>query len=737
MKLSCLLPSSGVLLAASLVVAQETDTTSPTASNPEATTVASPPKPAELGGDASSSHPSAVSAPTSNESKEQHGDLVEVRDLGVTHVLGQRRKVASATRVATPLIDIPMGLQVVDRELLQKQQVRELGDALRNVSGVYSPGTYSGGYTYFFLRGWWASNVGNYRRNGLEIWHLGHPYNSNVERVEILKGPASILYGDLEPGGAINLVTKKPSSTPSQTFQATLGSYELRRLETDITGTVQGSSTTAYRLNASYEQADSWRDVVNHKTIFVAPALTFMPLESLEWTLEAEYKKDDRVGDPGFFIPNNTLEELKQIPLNRFYGEPYGTYDFEDRTLLSTLEFKPLPGLAIRNTLSANYAQRTPFNIYLDGLDSTGRLKRSQYFYTQNNRTLFGALDIVGNIATGPVGHQFLAGVDVQANVNRAPDFMDRSLDSTMSLDRPVYQVSDLQFPAKDPDPYRSEVNKYGVYVQDQLAILDGRFQALLGLRYNILDNRLDTNDASDFAPRVGLLAKPTTWLSTYASYTRSFQPNFGDKLSGPLDPTYSTQYEAGLKADLLERKLSATFSLFQINKDDIVNWIEVGDDWIQKQGGTQRSRGVELDVQGKPLRGLYLAGSYGFVKAVVVEDPNFQKDNSLPFPEHTASLWMDVDVPGLPEAVGTWNLGAGAFYRGEYFSDETNTVDVPQALTLDLGATWTLPLPSGAHRIQANVQNVTDERVYNNAWGTWEFGRPRTWQVSWKADFR
>jgi iron complex outermembrane receptor protein len=231
------------------------------------------------------------------------------RELGEVQVLGQKRRTASATRTNQELLDIPMSIQVIGQEVVQQQNAIDLATLTRNISGVNLQGTYGGQDTYQFFnaRGFDLNNAQNFRRNGLMVWNMGTHFNDNIEAVEFLKGPAAILYGDVAPGGILNLVTKKPLRYDYRRLELKVGQYGLLRPTLDVSGPLNEKKTLLYRVNTTYQQSNSFRDEVSSRALMFAPTLTWNPTARLSWTGEYVFKQTTAANDPGLVSPDSTF----------------------------------------------------------------------------------------------------------------------------------------------------------------------------------------------------------------------------------------------------------------------------------------------------------------------------------------------------------------------------------------------------------------------------------------------
>lgn len=676
--------------------------------------------------------------------------------VGGVSVTGQRAPVVSATRTRTPLIDIPQNVQVVGKEVFEKQAVVELSDALRNVSNVTHTGTYNGGYEYFSSRGFFMSNVANYRRNGLLLPNFGRLFSDNVERVEVLKGPAGILYGDVTPGGILNVVTEKPLGFTRREVSLTMDQFGLVRPAVDLTGPLDDDRRVLYRLNVSGERGRSFRDQVRNEAIMVSPSLSWQPDQETSVLLEASWKTDDRVGDPGLVSPDGSVAALRQLPIERFLGEPSATYGYKDRDIALTAERWVADRWRLRALGGYNHSDRMPLNIYADGVRNGTEVVRRQFYFQQFRRTLTGSLELVGEFVTGPVAHEVLIGADWSTHTSRQGDSQRGALAESFDLFNPQYGSAPLRpfDEGLEQDNYLM-TRRGGVYIQDQVRLMDGRMHLLVGLRWNdfLQGRRYDEGaelpeempvDVEDrvISPRLGVVFKPRPWLSTYASYSEAYEVNGFDWIDPTvaIPPTYATQYELGLKGDLLGERLGFTLAAFNLRKDDVYGWAYVNAadpaaadwDWYTYTGGIHESRGVELDLSGRVGERVSVVASAALTAAEIVEDPAYEAGNRLSnTPRETLSLWADWDPAGVLESV---ELGGGLFYKGDFYGSDDNTPDglVPANHTIDLSAAW----ERGPLRVRGVVRNVTDRVSYLGGFGVWEPQAPRRFMLTLSSTF-
>jgi iron complex outermembrane recepter protein len=674
------------------------------------------------------------------------------KELNEVQISGQKRRTSTATKTDIQLLDLPMSIQVVGQELIQQQQIIDIKDVVKNVSGVNQTGSYNGGYQYFNSRGFNMNNWTNFRRNGTLLWNMGNHYADFYESVEFLKGPTAILYGDVAPGGIINFVTKKPLNYTYGKFDMKAGEYGLLRPSIDVSGPLNSSKTLLYRFNGTYEYSESFRDVVNNKTVMLAPSLTWKVDPSTSWNVEAAYKNDDRVGDPGLVSPDGSFEGLKRLPVSTFLGERNGTYTYTNGSVFSTFKHYLNKNWNVQNILSYTHTTRRPLNIYTNNdADAQGNITRSQYFFKQRFDTYTASLDLVGEVYTGKFKHKILIGGDLVDDVILMQGFNEQDIPGTVNLYNPQLG-SPLQALQEEDETSRGFYNRLGLYIQDQVSFLNDKVQVLVGLRYNNYENGTRYDNPEDkpddyksvkdnpLVPRLGLVIKPQEWLSLYGSFSRSYEINGFDwiDVNRLLDPTFGEQLEFGFKSNLLQQKLGITLSAFQINKENVYSYAyadaapsfpyiaySTDEDYYTYYAPKYQSQGLELDVNGKVTRQLFLNATASLIKAEVVDDPGVPKGNWLDNQPRTMfSFWGSYKFNTLTNWLKHLDVGYGMFYKGRFFASIGNEAEsrVPANYTMDFSTGYNID----KFRIQLNVTNFTNRQNYLGSFGSWEPQWPR-----------
>lgn len=625
------------------------------------------------------------------------------------------REGSTATKTDTPLRDIPGSIQVIPRQLLKDQNTTRIQDALQNISGVNKDGNYgssdSGGY---FIRGF--DQAGNFRNGFSDNDFYSSVDTANIERIEVLKGPASVLYGQAEPGGIINVVTKQPLSTPFASVDLSVGSYSFYRPSIDLSGPLTDDGSLLYRLNIAYQNAGSFRDFNFTERVFIAPVITWNISDRTSLTFDFEYLNNNYRFDRGLPSIGN---RPAPIPIDRFIGYPIDGDTYGDDSFRAGYRFehKFSEDWQLRNAfsfVSANIGGIAAFagRELIDERFSPIFISRDEFL----RETFTLQTELVGKFNTGSVVHRPLLGVELRRNIWTYTSFDVAEPTPPLDIFDPNYDVALPAIPDESTFGYTTRRDTLGIYFQDQITFADN-LKVLLGGRFDAFQRREDfgtpdEESLSAFSPRVGVVYQPIEAISLYASYTESFQPDrfLGRGATGtPFKPTRGTQYEVGIKADITEG-ISATLAAYQITKSNVITSDPVDPD-ISIQVGEQRSRGIELDVAGEILPGWKIITSYAYTDAII------SKDNTIPVgnriynvPEHAASIWTTYEIQeGGLEGLG---FGLGLYYVGDRFADNENTSTMESYFRTDSA----LYYKRDNWRLGLNFRNLFNETYYETS---------------------
>jgi iron complex outermembrane receptor protein len=666
-------------------------------------------------------------------------------ELGTVVVSGVKVKSASATRTVMELQDIPQAIVVVGQKTIDQQGAFDLTTIVRNMSGVNFTGNYSGAgsYQFFNARGFDLSNSQNYRWNGMMIWNLGNNYSDNIEQVEFPKGPTSILFGDVAPGGIMNFVTKKPLADFTVDVDLKLGQWNLFRPAVDISGPITKSKNLRYRINTSYEKSNSFRKNVTSERLLIAPTVAWDITSKLSLNVEAVFKNAKSTDDPGLVSPDGTISGLDKLDPKLYLSETSHKYLFNDQSYFATLTYRLFKSWRIRAVGFFGNTANRPFGLWPDQPDSVGNFGRNQYGYYQKLNNYSSSIDAYGSFYTGGIKHNLLLGLETQATTYKYTNDGTLSPFDTTNINSPLTQISGVATPSEDPYlPFESRIARFGVYVQDQIMFFHERLHLLLGVRFgqtkqgnHYFQDQLagtgyegykdDIVTKNVVTPRIGLVYKPRQNVSLYASYSEGYEINspdiFAQNYAQYATPpaTLSNQVEVGVKSNLLGDKLGASLSIFQINKHDPYGYVYLDpvnpnyDEYNVYYQGHHRSQGIELDVDGKILDQLSATAGFAYTDAKIMSDPGYPSGNRLPnAPKYTGNIWLNYEPIKTLKGL---TLGTGVYYKDRFFSGINNdpNLEIPASYTIDVALGYKYK-QFGA---QLNATNITNQVNYSNPW--------------------
>jgi len=628
---------------------------------------------------------------------------------------------ATATRIDTPLRDIPQSIQVVPQQVLEEQQIIRVRDALRNVSGIGEGNSFGNSRETYVIRGFFTTDV---LRNGfLERSNFrAFRETANLERVEILKGPASVLYGNLEPGGIVNLVTKVPLAEPRYSFELQAGSFGTIRPSIDLTEPLNTDRTLRYRLNAAYERSDDFRDFDQDiERIFVAPVLSWQVSDRTDLIFELEYLHDERPFDRGIIAFGDGIAD---IPFDRILGEPDDVVRLEEFSAALRLNHQLDENWTLRNGVRFFTTDNSFRFARADTLDeATGELTRSDWSDNESSFWNYALqTSIQGQFSTGALEHTLLVGVDLF----RLTDTFDNrsSIEPIeppppINIFAPEYGLGDR--PSRDDltDIFRFEdkIDNLGIYLQDQITVTNS-LKFLLGGRFDIINQNSSFNGEESeqqeqaFTPRLGIVYQPLEPLSLYASFSQSFTPNSGTTVEGDLlSPERGTQYEVGMRGELFDGRLTANLAAYNLTKRNIAVTDPNNIDFSIAIG-EQRSRGIELDVIGEISPGWNIIASYAHTDAEVTEDggSSLEGNQLADVPRNAASLWTSYEIQrGDLQGLG---FGVGLFFVGDRSGNLENDYEIPSYVRTDASIFYR----RDSWRVAINFKNVFDVDYIQNA---------------------
>jgi len=636
-------------------------------------------------------------APGTETDATQGEDAIQVVVTGEQETGYRVPNASTATRTDTPILNIPASIQVIPRQILEDQQATQLNEALRNASSVSTRNSSLSLTESVIIRGFDSSF--NIFTNGFRNITGGSAAVrrdvANIEQIEVLRGPASVLYGRGEPGGTINIITKQPLREAYYAVEGAIGSFDFYRPSLDISGPLNSDATVLYRLNAAYENSGAFVDFFNVERFFVAPVLSFQLGENTTLSLEGSYSNDSRPGYQGLPAVGTVLSNpLGDVPRSRNLGDPdIGNVNFTVGEIGYRLEHRFSDNLILRNAFRADFFnQDRNEQLLVTGLQADNRTVNRRASRTTGSNVQFYTLqtELIGTIQTGSIEQELLLGVELGHTRSEGRVFSASA--PPIDLFNPVYGLPLLNF--NEVFNAVETRNILGVYAQDLISI-DDNLTILLGGRFDLVDYQYEDNlddlfsvgqQDTAFSPRFGIVYQPIPPVSLYASYSRSFSPlgAFGSRnVDGePFKPTTGESLEAGVKAEFLDGRLLATLAAYQLTRQNLITDDPDRPDF-SIQIGEERSRGVELDVIGEILPGLNLIANYAYTDALVTEDNRgFEGNRPNNVPQHSGSLWLTYEIQdGNLQGLG---FGTGVFVVGERKGDRANTFDLPGYVRTD-----------------------------------------------------
>ena len=669
---------------------------------------------------------------------ENSGKLDEVTVRGLRSL---NKKPVTIGKVDIAPLDLPQSVTIVSGALIEDQQAQRLSDVLKNVNGVYLSTARASTQETFAARGYGLGS-NNLFKNGSRVNTGVMPEMSSLERVEVLKGSAAILYGNVAPGGVVNMVTKQPKFNWGGEVSMRTGSYDLYKPAVDVYGPI--SKNIAFRVNGIYEKANSFRDNVNSERFYVNPSMLFLFGKKTELTVQGDYLKHDFTPDFGIGSLDNT--KVADVPRSSFFGTPWQYAKSQQSTA----------GFTLKHTLNTNWTLKVngSYQNYKRDYFSTERIQAAangdwkRPLGRQNNEEdyFIGQVDLTGHFKTGSIGHTLLAGADAESYMIKAYTYnVPTAYDSINILD-PGKFTPRTDMPTATASRFsESPVVRTGVYVQDLIS-LSSKFKLLVGVRWSLQEaKKIDTTNLATnlknpsgavkidkaFSPRVGLVYKPIETTALFISYANSFSVNNGTDVYGKaLDASIIDQFEAGIKNDFFNGALSANLTVYRIINNNLAQTAQFREDGVTPNNNTAlkeltgetTSDGVELDIVGHPLPQLSVTAGYSYnfmryTKTPDVKGNYVEKERLVNSPAHTANAtafynWKQFKFGAtfnyVGKRIGGWNNTIGQAQGYD------RRIPVKEFATLDLSAGYTYRRISLLAKL-SNVTNTYNYYVHEN----------------------
>lgn len=620
---------------------------------------------------------------------------------------------ATATKTDTPILETPQSISVVGREEMEARGALDIMDVVQYTPGV-SVNTYgpdNRGWDSITLRGFSTFNGGY--RDGLAqtpagvTYYFTEPYG--LDRVEVLRGPSSMTFGQGDAGGIINNVSKKPTGERIREVEVQYGSFDRMQAAFDLGDAFGVNDTLSYRLvglglDSNDQDEYPTGEKLNRKRMYLAPSLRWQPNAATSFTLLGEYINMKSAEDPYFFSTGYKLTDVKM-------GDPgFSNIKREQASIGYQFEHRFNDDWTFRQNFRYTHLSVDRRVVWTDAIneDVTAISRVARTWDDPMSQSVLDT-QMQGKLRFAGTEHTVLMGVDWSDQRAKANRFIGPAPD--LDLLNPVYNVP-IATPTEPLADYGQKIRQAGIYLQDQIKLGD-RWIVTLGGRQDrvtsILDDRLNgayersTDDA--FSGRAGLTYLAGNGVAPYVSYSESFLPNAGvDGEGNPFKPSRGKQVEVGVKFQPAGSRSLYTLAVFDLNKTNILSFNPIS--FEQRQIGKQRARGLELEAKGELMRGLNIAASYTWLDLRVKNSGDAEEIGKVPVgvPKQTAGVWLDYT---LAQGLG---VGGGVRYIGKRWNDEHNSTAEPGVALADA----TVHYETGPWRLALNVSNLFNKQYYS-----------------------
>jgi iron complex outermembrane recepter protein len=641
---------------------------------------------------------------------------------------------STATKTNIALNEIPQGIGVANQSLIQSQQDIRFADAAENISGVNRDVLTSGDVgSALTIRGLSLGVFSNYYRDSFAFDGMAPSDTTDVDRVEILKGPSSVLYGRAASGGIVTLITKEPLPVEHAVVSFQADRYGSVRPTVDITGPIGSNERLLYRLNGEFGDSSNFRDYYHDRRYFLAPALTWRPGESTTIRFLIEYLHANITNDYGIPALGN---RPAPVPISNFYGEPWQRGLFQSR----------VGGVDVSQDMGRRWVVRSRFRATLvnwDDLDvSTGSLQPDNRTLSRFSEDAHYPLrfydwqtDLTGIFKTGRIEHNVLIGFEygtqsvVQDAIFSDAPPIDLYNQVYFSLTRPdPTTLKNNFFNPASPDYFplngTTKLMTHGGYIQDQITLWPA-LKVMAGARFEGFTQHYDEtvygahNRQENVAalPRIGVTYQPVQPLTFYASWSRSFSPTLAVQFTPggqPFQPEYGNQYEAGVRTSELHGRLSSSLAFYRIRASNLLI-TNPGNPLASIQIGTTESKGIELETSGRIRSSWDITFAYAYNEARIVADHVYPVGNTFQnAPRHSGSVWTVYQVQHGP--LSGLSFGGGIQARSYRFVDPADDVLLPGYGRVDAMASYVFgPVhrEEKRYKMSVNIQNLTNRHYF------------------------
>lgn len=664
----------------------------------------------------------------------------QLAEIIVTGNRSVNERVATIGKLPIKPMDLPQAVVTIGETVIKNQQAQRLSDVIKNVNGVYLGTTRASTQESFYARGYGFSST-NMFKNGSRVNSGAMPEVSSLESVEILKGGAAILYGNVAPGGVLNMVTKKPKFDFGGEVSLRAGSFNLIKPAVDIYGPV--NHNIAYRINGTFESSDSYRDQVSSTRYYVNPSLLFKLSNRTELIVEGDYLRHEFT--PDFGIGSLDSKIIADVPRSAFMGTSWQYNTTDQATSSVTIKHSFNNNWQLSGIGSYQQFQRDYYSVERIQAAANGDWGRPLGRIDTKEKFLTGQVNLNGKFKTGKVEHILLAGIDADHYLTETYnyDVQGKIYDSINILD-PNKFVPRTDIPVATRLTYvETPVNRFGAYVQDLISITP-KIKLLAGIRWSLQESAASTTSylqkdsvakgknqtSKAFSPRVGLVYKLKPTMSLFASYSNSFSVNNGlDIYNNVLPPSIIDQYELGVKNIFFDGGLTVNLTAYKIVNNNLAqtaqfdkNGLPNNNSSLKELTGQTTSNGVELDVMANFMKGLSVMAGYSYNDMRYTKTPGnkgsyITGQRLVNSPAHTANT--SAFYTFRHGALNRLKIGAAVYYVGDRFGGWNNTIEQAQNYsrlipvkgftTVDISAGYSI----NKFSLLAKISNLTNTYNY------------------------
>lgn len=663
--------------------------------------------------------------------------------VGTLQTRYHSRTSETGSRTTTDVSAIPRSVDIIPEQLLQDQHAREMEDVYKTAPNVVLNDGYGGTREDYIIRGFRRRD--DIYRDGVRLKTNSRIDPATVDSIQILKGPVADI-GQMTPGGLVNIITKKPVFDPRRHVETNFDQYGERQASVDMSSGIGDSKEWAYRLVASYEDSETFRDNTTVKRDLFSPSISWSGQNGVNMTFNYEHGRDRRPLDRGTVVRGNAVADLDRSAV---LHAPFSNRD--SRYNLGSLDVSvPLKSDAWRLESKFLYSDENTDELHTEITNvnaATGALTGNVQGNSDRNLSqAFARLQLKGEFDPGlptklAVGAEYRRQKETWVNFTSAAKAVGSLSAPNLSAlngytinaktDRSVEQV--------DWGPYfQVDVN----LTDTVILTLGGRYETSSG--GNTIKNLLTGATSLDmkYTPdshltkSMGLVWKPVETVSLYMSYADTFQPhNYSNGDTTLFPPEEGQQVEVGAKIGVLDDRLFVTVAAFDIKQENVVESVN----GVSQLSGGQRSRGAEAAIVGSPVEGWNIRAAYGALRSAVVSDGATNGNQPTNVPNYTASFWTSYEFHGKRNVLEGLGLGTGVTMVGNRYGDANHSFELGSYTLVDVGAWYYIPLPEERQiRLDFGVKNVTDERYYTASGGTYRVGvgAPRTIFAGTSLDF-